>query len=266
MTSEYSKTSELAGGLPPRAHGQAREYFLCQLRAAPLTTVPWPHIHLASALPMDYFQEMLRRLPRRRHYRRARGWKHTQDCCDDILGRRGRKYELWIEHLTKGQPSERHPEDALLRGFWAKFHRWLACDAVLRALAESCAVEAKRPLRASVRLVREEEAIYLAPHLDRPFKLLTLLFYLTQGSERSAQGTTFYRRSEDGSLIKIRTTPFEPNSALIMLCTPDSWHGVEPHLHQGQRDTLHLYLREDERELAHQVRSSAATVADPRTI
>lgn len=82
-----------------------------------------------------------------------------------------------------------------------------------------------------VRLSRDVEGFYLAPHCDKPSKVVTLQLYLPPDDTQSDLGTSFYKKGSGfGGFDQVRRMPFVPNFAYAFPMTKvgkPSWHGVE---------------------------------------
>lgn len=78
-----------------------------------------------------------------------------------------------------------------------------------------------------VRLSRDTEGFYLAPHCDKPSKVITLQLYLPPDGTQHGLGTSLYG---PGGKQEVKRMPFIPNFAYAFPMTKigkPSWHGVE---------------------------------------
>jgi len=107
----------------------------------------------------------------------------------------------------------------------------------------------------SIRLVRETGGVYIAPHLDMPHKVMSMICYLGQsGAPNTLQGTSLYEVEPSDIPIVRKTIPFVPNTGLVLPRTKESLHGVEPHIAHQNRLTLHFYLQKANRDARGVVR------------
>ena len=246
---EYYTNSELGLGLPKETHRLAKDHFLSRLADEPLSRSPCRHAFVHDILPPRYFAEMLRWLPPAGSYRLARGDKQYETECVRLVGVPGRRYDLWLTRKARSvNSSTRQLDMDLRRRFWRSLTQWLTSRPVMDALQTKAVTKKRRVkvknLEANLRLVREVDAAYVRPHLDRPYKMLTLVFYLPNDEpNRTTLGTSLYRVSGSRPPKLDSTGAFEANSVLILPRTRDAVHGVEPHK-CGTRNTLHLYLED----------------------
>ena len=88
-------------------------------------------------------------------------------------------------------------------------------------------------------LLRDFQSYGIGPHADHPDKILTLLFYLSDGPETEALGTSLYRPKQEGftcdkglhhpyeDFERVVTVPYQPNAVFGFLRTDVGFHGVE---------------------------------------
>lgn len=80
----------------------------------------------------------------------------------------------------------------------------------------------------------DTDGFWLEPHTDIGAKRFTMLCYLSVGEGSDPCGTDVL----DGNHRVVARAPFERNSGLIFIPSPDTWHGFAPRRINGVRKTL----------------------------
>ena len=230
-------------------HQAAQQHFLSTLRQSQLSHDPFPYIQLRDVFPTEYYQVITDNMPDAAAYSSVSG-RNVQATCLQLFGIAGQRDELWQARFASAKGVQ--PQ---VQAFWVGLAAWLSSAAVCSALYDAVsAVLDDRPqdgdhcLEARLRFIKERDAVYIPPHLDKKGKLLTIVFYLQQAQQTDEiKGTILYRVDhKQDQLAPVVTIPYLANSASVIPRTLHSWHGVEPHLCPSSRNTLHLYLHECE--------------------
>jgi len=159
---------------------------------------PFKHSIGTGYFSDEYFRALMRNLPPEEEYEQY----------NDTYPNR----YLW---LGKGGK----PADGFWKGVWDRFTREFGPKTV-------------------VQLVRDYPGYSLGPHTDKPTKLATYLFYLTD-AEVDGAGTTIFVPSKavggtgwthhgfDG-FDAVKTAPYVPNGYFAFERSDNSYHGVFP--------------------------------------
>jgi len=212
-------------------------HFVTRLRTAEVVYEPFPHFCLEQVFPTEYYQAMLRHLPASSVYE---NWLPVTRLKLDYFQYRDQRHldEGW----TKNLPAE-------LREFWDSFDEWFLGPELAQAALE-CFAE---PLNArfgegtpwpmmsvEAELIRHRTGYFLKPHTDFRTKVVVLLIYLAPDESALHLGTSLYRPKDRGfsdpddeqhpfeNFVRVKTTPYKPNSLLAFPRSDISFHGVEP--------------------------------------
>ncbi|MDT7540202.1 MAG: hypothetical protein QOE33_106 [Acidobacteriota bacterium] len=242
-------------------------HVVTRLRASELITEPYPHYYLEHVFPDEYYKAMLEHLPASGVYQNL--YEVTDLKLDHFRHRDQRNLDDgWTEALP--------PE---LKGFWDHFDEWFLGSELARAVLRSFAA----PLRArfgdeeswpevsvEAQLIRHRAGYFLGPHSDLHTKLAVLLIYLAPDESGAHLGTSIYRPKEPGfscrnsthypfaDFVRVKTTPYKPNSLLAFLRSDTSFHGVESISEQdvnSQGRDLIQYVLHDKRAREAQLRA-----------
>jgi hypothetical protein len=216
---------------------------------------PYPHYYLENVFPHDYYQSLLRHLPKSTVYQNL--YVVTDLKLDHFRHRDQRDFtEGWTEML----PDE-------LKSFWLDFNEWFLgaelAQAVLHTFAEPLrrrfgTVESWPEVSVESQLIRHRAGYFLGPHSDLYSKLVVLLLYLAADENAQHLGTSIYRPLDPNfacpngthysfeDFVRVKTVPYKPNSLLAFLRSDRSFHGVEPLSEQdvsaGNRDLIQYVL------------------------
>jgi hypothetical protein len=185
-----------------------------KIAAAPLASVPWRHLNVASVFPDDFYREMLRHLPSVSSMRRL-SWATPNR---HLLGIHGVRFHR----------ADSPPVPAFWRGFARKFFPSLRCT-----LETTFGVRGRKEAGA---LVYDTPGYSLVPHTDTPDRLITAVFYLPADDASADQGTILMRGREpdpegmghafDDRFDPVKVVPCAPNSALFFERSDWSYHAV----------------------------------------
>jgi len=223
------------------AHTEAFQHLRGRLRSCDVSTAPSPHAYITNAFPQSYYDDLLAYLPGPEAYVPIPSATAYSSSVFDRLGKNATRRHLWLANfLNHSLPSSSSGQEQAL--FWLAVARSFSSQEFITAVSSVfSATVGTRPLVAAPRLVREDAAVYVPPHLDDVHKPFTLLFYLKHPAAADAPGTSLYS-AVDGA--PVCSFPYEANALLLLHRTPDALHGIEPHLLNGFRDTLYVYIQD----------------------
>jgi hypothetical protein len=234
-------TSDLLDG-----HDQALTQVLEVLAKADVDLQPCLHGVLREVFPRTYYKQLLDALPAPERYKAIPSAKEYEAAARPQVGVKCERHHLWLAHLLKTPDNSLSTKSDRQEIFWYEFARRFASPSFIEALTERFLGKAlSSGIDLSIRFVRETGGVYIVPHLDMPHKLMSMICYLGRpGMLVALQGTSLYELGVTGIPIVTKSIPFVPNSALVLPRTEQSLHGVEPHIAQSDRMTLHFYLQE----------------------
>ncbi|HEX6283457.1 MAG TPA: hypothetical protein VFZ71_01225 [Pyrinomonadaceae bacterium] len=212
-------------------------HFIERLRNARVEADPFPHYIVDGVFPEDYYQQLLRKLPKSDIYDNL--YEVTDLKLDHFRHRYQRDItEDWTNALTEPQQS-----------FWNEFNQWFLSSQLAQAVLESFA-EPLRPrigdqtswpaVSVEAQFIRHRAGYFLGPHSDLYTKLVVLLLYLAPDASTQRLGTSLYRPKTEGfscpdskhyefdDFIRVKTAPYKPNSMLAFVRSDISFHGLEP--------------------------------------
>lgn len=210
------------GGAHDRADVRAiADQIVDRISTAPVDPMPSDNIYLQDVLPVNVYQELLKRLP-------------ADDVLDpirhpDAVAPDGRVTRRLLD-LTEASLARFDPRD---RAFWGMImdaftHPSLtaAVIAKFRDTLEQRFGDAFPRLVAVPVLYRDYPGYRIGIHPDTASKIATLQFYLPADESQSHLGTSFHRRTAIG-FERLKTNAFLPNSAYAFVRTSESWHSVD---------------------------------------
>ncbi len=247
-------------------------HFVNRLRTAEVMLDPYPHYCLENVFPDEYYQALLSHLPESNVYQNL--FEVTDLKLEHFRYRDQRDLN---KDWTRALPDE-------IRNFWDDFNEWFLgpdlAQAVLDSFAElrraRCGDEEQWPaVSVESQLIRSRAGYFLGPHSDLHTKLVVLLVYLAPDESAEHLGTSLYRPKDPSftcpnsthypfeDFIRVKTTPYRPNSLLGFLRSDVSFHGVEPLTEQdvatSNRDLIQYVLYDKQARAAQlQARSLAA--------
>ncbi|MGK5627815.1 2OG-Fe(II) oxygenase [Streptomyces sp. URMC 123] len=176
------------------------------LGAARLTATPWAHAHVPQTLPAEAAGELARAFD-----------DFDLTPCEET--RREKSYRFATASLTG-------PDRPALTPRWAALVDGLHSDAYRRSVSELTGV----PLdgaRFSLDLWEYRSGDWLAPHVDKADKLVTQIFYLSEGWREGDGGRLLILGSPDATDVA-RALPPVLGSSAVLVRSETSWHAVEP--------------------------------------
>lgn len=123
-----------------------------------------------------------------------------------------------------GQPAEENI--ARLSGRWRQVLDDLVSDSYRAAVEESTGSDLTGTVL-DVRLVRYARDCWIEPHVDRPDKVVTQLFYLNIGWQEDWAGALRILRGSNMDDYERQVFP-HAGSSVVMVRTDVAWHGVPP--------------------------------------
>ncbi len=206
------------------------EHFVNRLRSAQVEREPFAHYVLEDVFPDDYYRLMLRHLPSSEVYDNL--YEVTDLKLDHFRHRDQRNMDRgWTDRLPIEQ-----------RVFWNSFNSWFLSEEMAQAVLESFSSERESWPAVSVesQFIRHRAGYFLGPHSDLYTKLVVLLLYLAPDDGAEHLGTSLYRPKQEGfscpdsthyefeDFVRVKTSPYRPNSLLAFMRSDISFHGLEP--------------------------------------
>lgn len=216
------------------------EHLQAAIQKAELRRDPFPHLFLEGVFPADFYSAIRAHLPRQAGL--YKGWGIGADKGRTHYQQRKQIYIHNRDVLRKADFG-----DDERREFWLSFQDWFVSPQLQEIMLAPFAAELKDRFDGSLLpstgqvvtngMINFHEAGYfIGPHPDTPDRIVTAIFYLPEDGAPEGLGTKFYRpkdpayRSvahgefEDFDLVS--SAPYRPNTALLFLRTPRSYHGV----------------------------------------
>ncbi|HYM75724.1 MAG TPA: hypothetical protein VE377_07070 [Candidatus Dormibacteraeota bacterium] len=227
-------------------HEQALAHMLAVLAKTEVSSDPCVHGVIQELFPQTYYERLLEALPTPEMYNAIPSAEKYEATCRSVLMAKGERHHLWLAHLFEKPDSWPLTTSEEHKIFWYEFAEHFASPSFIKALTgRFLGTPFSSRVDLSIRFVRETGGVYILPHLDMPHKLMSMICYLgPNGMHTALQGTSMYELGVTGIPIVRKSIPFVPNSALVLPRTEQSLHGVEPHIAQPNRLTLHFYLQE----------------------
>ncbi|MFI0898198.1 2OG-Fe(II) oxygenase [Streptomyces sp. NPDC020983] len=113
-----------------------------------------------------------------------------------------------------------------LSGVWRRLLDEVTGSGYRRAVEQLMGVDLARAVL-DVRLVRYDQDDWIEPHVDRPDKLVTHLFYLNEHWEPEWSGALRLLRGPDIDDCAVEVFP-HAGTSVLMARTQDAWHAVPP--------------------------------------
>jgi hypothetical protein len=183
-------------------------HLLGRLTAATLETDPWAHAYLPDALPADLAGELAASFA-------ALGLTEFEET------QRAKSYRFRTAEVhgpTAASPPGPGPLAAVVDVLTSPGYR-------ARVGALTGVDLAARPV--TVDLWEYHTGDWLAPHVDKADKVVTQIFYLTEGWAPGDGGRLLVLRSSSAEDVH-RALPPRPGSSAVLVRSAASWHAVEP--------------------------------------
>jgi hypothetical protein len=224
-------------------------HVLYKIANAPIQLYPFPHIFVRDVFPLEFYEEILRRLPPKDMFTTLKS-----------LGRVGSDYPD-TRFVLPLAPNNLTGIAEPFRSFWSEVAGWLLGGGFGSKVLPKFGQFLEQRFDDLDRMQFYDEALLvqdyttysLGPHTDSPIKVLSFLYYLPSDESQSHLGTTIYAPKDPQFLCaggphhpfelfrRVYTMPYLPNSLFAFLKTENSFHGVEPVSGAEVRRDLLLY-------------------------
>jgi len=184
-----------------------QDHLIGALRSGSLTRQPWPHGYLAETLPRDVALRLSRSFD-----------TLSLTPCEET--EREKTYRFRTARLY-GLAADGPPI-----ADWATMVAALTAPAYRQAMSGLTDV-ALEHAELTIDLWEYQTGDWLAPHVDKPDKLVTQIFYLTQIWRPDDGGRLLILRSARSSTVARALAPMLGASA-VLVRSEHSWHAVEP--------------------------------------
>ena len=239
-------------GIKKDFHFDAFKYAAQKIWETELVSDPFPFIYINDLFPSSYYSLMASMFPNldemsslsdigRISYKQERYVSIFND--EGFSKLSGKKYAFWARH------NDLLSSDFFTKVLISKFLEHIDHDVIPD---NSSSLQ----LNSDSLLVRDLTSYSIGPHTDMTQRLISFLYYMPDNQELERYGTSVYKSKDPEFLCpggphyefsdfeRIGTAPFLPNSVLIFVRTPKSFHGVEPILESNiERKLLISNLR-----------------------
>ena len=216
------------------------EHFVGALDNAEVEHAPFSHLFATQLFPSDVYSHLVGMLP---HIHGYKSLNHRDAMRSD--GTSTREVLPFNETFLEPLPDDQQDFLQLLRSVLddrrvgEKYFELLAPDLAKRTTANIPADVEAYPKSG---LFRDASGYRIQPHKDINTKIVTTQLYLPSDEQQRNFGTTLYKRSLKGRLIRelnkisstqrqefdqVKTFPFLPNSGYAFIVGQKSWHGRE---------------------------------------
>lgn len=225
------------------------QHVLYNIANAAMHQHPFPHFFVRPVFPEDYYRELLERLPGGDVYVPI-----------DQTGTVG-KGAYPERHICALEDLEEREAGTRNGSFWSDLSTWLMGDRFANALMRkfSPAIEERfgrgvfLRIKNECRFVRDHTNYAIAPHTDKPDKLMSLLFYLPRDESRRHLGTSIYAPEDPDfrcpgtahhtfeGFRHVARMEYVPNALFAFFKTDQAFHGVAPIADADVERDLMLY-------------------------
>ncbi|MEC8808455.1 MAG: hypothetical protein VXX21_05320 [Pseudomonadota bacterium] len=216
-------------------------HFVEALDQAEVTHAPFSHLFAQNLFPQDVYQHLMTLLPVIDGYKPL---NHRDAMRED--GTSTREVMPFNDAYLGPLPEEQREFLQLLksvlddRRVGEKYFELLAPDLAKRT---SASIPDQVEAFPKSGLFRDASGYKIQPHKDINTKIVTTQLYLPADESQREFGTTLYKRSLKGRIIRelnkisstkrrefeqLKTFPFLPNSGYAFIVGKKSWHGREP--------------------------------------
>ncbi|PCG84223.1 hypothetical protein CIB93_20630 [Streptomyces sp. WZ.A104] len=154
---------------------------------------------------------------------------HSQRRILETLGKRGS--DAWYQHsvatralLELGEERPHRPEG--LDDIWSAVAEDLTSAEYRERLTELTGHDVRK-LKMQAHFWRFDEGAFFQPHVDKPHKMVTQLFYLTDQWSKDMGGCFRVLGSNDAEDVHAEIPPV-PNNSIVLRRTDNAWHSVSP--------------------------------------
>lgn len=216
------------------------QHFVGALDNAQIEHAPFSHLFAVDLFPADVYGHLIDLLP---HVQGYKSLNHRDAMRSD--GTSTREVLPFNETFLEPLPAEQRDFFELLksvlddRRIGEKYFELLAPDLAKRTAAKIPTDVEAYPKSG---LFRDASGYKIQPHKDINTKIVTTQLYLPADEQQRDFGTTLYKRSLKGRVIRelnkisstkrrefdqFKTFPFLPNSGYAFIVGKKSWHGRE---------------------------------------
>ena len=216
------------------------QHFVGALDNAQIEHAPFSHLFAVDLFPADVYSHLIKLLP---HVQGYKSLNHRDAMRSD--GTSTREVLPFNETFLTPLPAEQRDFFELLksvlddRRIGEKYFELLAPDLAKRTAAKIPTDVEAYPKSG---LFRDASGYKIQPHKDINTKIVTTQLYLPADEQQRDFGTTLYKRSLKGRVIRelnkisstkrrefdqFKTFPFLPNSGYAFIVGKKSWHGRE---------------------------------------
>ncbi|MGW1059895.1 2OG-Fe(II) oxygenase family protein [Micromonospora rubida] len=182
------------------------DHLIDTLRAATLAADPWPHAYLPAALPEDLALRLSRSFD-----------GFAMQSCEETT--REKTYRFRTTRLDGADA------DSLPDAGWAALVDLLTGPTYRDMIAELTGV-ALADCELTLSVWEYQTGDWLAAHVDKPAKLVTQIFYLTETWHDGDGGRLLILDSAD-AVTPARALPPALGSSSVLVRSDRSWHAVE---------------------------------------
>jgi hypothetical protein len=203
------------------------EFLVESAEAARMSERPFVHLEFDRVFPDDVYLAMLGAFLDSPDYRPMHGRQRRSARPDGTYPRV--KLDLFPEYVRHLPPSR--------RDVWNVVGRALCAEPLKQALVRRLAPGLQKRFGETFRrvglypvpiLTRDHPGYRIGPHVDTPWKGITVQLYLPADESHREIGTIFFERWPDGRLERHRQMPFAPNTGYAFAVGDDTWHAVDP--------------------------------------
>ena len=197
-----------------------------RVRRARVEHKPFFHLRLDHVFPDDIYAAMLRAMPAEANYRPLAGRSNENMRSDGSFTRV--KIDLFPEYIRHLSP-EQQP-------IWDIVGRALCSSEVQNAFIEALAEPLQQRFGKDFRqigmypipvLTRDTPGYSIIPHVDTPWKGITVQLYLPGNDKAPHLGTVFHNQAPDGALTRGAQMPFVPNSGYAFAVVDGTVHSAD---------------------------------------
>ena len=202
------------------------DFVVTAVNGARSIDAPFHHIEFGQFFPGDFYRQMIRTMPVLSDYRPMSGRSKDAQRPDGTATRV--KIDLFTEYIRFLPPDK--------RAVWDLAGRVLCAPALEAAFVRRLAPGLERrfgPSYAEVEffpvpvLTRDITGYQIPPHTDTHWKGITVLIYLPPNESMTHIGTVIHEQTADGSLRRVGSGRFAPNSGFAFAVGDNTWHSVD---------------------------------------
>lgn len=243
-----------SSAVPPPELSLTSSQLLDRIAKTQLEMSPFPHLYLDHLLPSAIMAKVLE------HWPADEVFTPYSDARDRKIGDAGRFGFYVMGHTAAERAASL---DAECRRFWKEFSQYILKPIAAGAFHRLFAGLQARfnrvddlDLETFAVLVNSYQCLDVGVHTDMPAFVLSILVYIDE-IEGLSGGTSLYEPKDRefchpgdnfldrGLFRRSKTFPYRAGSVIAMLCTGNSYHGVEPIKvsDSSHRRTINMHIR-----------------------